>query len=221
MSAIQETDLKTKVKMETEAQPSVSIVTRFIQLLSSVRFGIILLILLAAACMIGMIIMQQSVEGFDKYFAELTPAQRLVYGSLGFFDIYHSWYFNFLLLTLSLNIVLASIDHFPGAWKYITKKKLGASRPYILKQKPHARFHRLLRIYKEIRRSVAGGKPVRKSLQKPGFFEEAGLLRSGYTRRATFKYACTCGAPRKWEQKVGPSTRQTSHTPSSSRSPVW
>ena len=135
MSAIQETDLKTKIKIATEAQSSASIITRSIQLLSSVRFGIILLILLAAACMIGMIIMQQSVEGFDKYFAELTPAQRLVYGSLGFFDIYHSWYFNFLLLTLSLNIVLSSIDRFPGAWKYISKKRLSASRQFILSQK--------------------------------------------------------------------------------------
>jgi cytochrome c biogenesis protein len=103
-------------------------------LLSSVRFGVILLILLAAACMIGMLIMQQSVEGFDKYYAELTPAQRLVYGSVGFFDIYHTWYFNVLLMTLSLNIVLASIDRFPGAWKFISHKKLDATRAYVLNQ---------------------------------------------------------------------------------------
>ena len=48
--------------------------------------------------MIGMLIIQQNVQGFDAYFASLTPAEKLSYGSLGFFDIYYSWYFNLLLL---------------------------------------------------------------------------------------------------------------------------
>src|SRR5262249_20054235 len=55
----------------------------------------------------------QELETFRAYFAELTPAEQVVYGRLGFFDIYHALYFNLLLLLLSLNIILASIDHFP------------------------------------------------------------------------------------------------------------
>jgi len=51
---------------------------------------------------------------------------------LGIFDIYHSWYFNFLLLSLSLNIVLASIDRFPSAWSYIVKPKLTATTKWLL-----------------------------------------------------------------------------------------
>ncbi|HEX8098265.1 MAG TPA: cytochrome c biogenesis protein ResB, partial [Pyrinomonadaceae bacterium] len=43
-----------------------------------------------------------------------------------------------LLLVLSLNIILASIDRFPGAWLYIKRRKLEASRPYILNQKLNA-----------------------------------------------------------------------------------
>jgi cytochrome c biogenesis protein len=66
--------------------------------------------------------MQQSVEGFVNYYARLTPAQQLVYGKLGFFDIYHSWYFNTLLAVLSLNIILASIDRFPKTWKFAKPK---------------------------------------------------------------------------------------------------
>ena len=112
-----------------------SLMTRLMNQLSSVRFGVTLLILLAAACMTGMLIMQQSVDGFDKYYAELTASQKMVYGTLGFFDIYHTWYFNALLMTLSLNIILSSIDHFPGAWRYIGSKKLDASRAYVLNQK--------------------------------------------------------------------------------------
>lgn len=141
MSAIEETKTDASIRPEPRARTSASapaLLTKLLKLLSSVRFGVTLLVLLVIACMIGMLIMQQNVEGFDKYFAELTPSQQLIYGGLGFFDIYHVWYFNALLLVLSLNIVLASIDRFPGAWIYISRRKLEASRPYILNQKQHA-----------------------------------------------------------------------------------
>lgn len=137
-TAIEKSQGVVKASALTRTRPVVSIFARLLDQLSSVRFGIALLILLAGACMIGMIIMQQSVEGFDRYFADLTPAQKLTYSTLGFFDIYHTWYFNALLLTLSLNIVLASIDRFPGAWTYISRKKLLATRAYLLNQKQHA-----------------------------------------------------------------------------------
>lgn len=114
---------------------SVSIIDRFLDLLSSVPFGIVLLILLIVACMIGMLIQQQELETFPGYYTELTPAEKTVYGRLGFFDIYHVWYFNLLLLLLSLNIILASIDHFPAAWSFITKKKLKASPMFAMAQK--------------------------------------------------------------------------------------
>jgi cytochrome c biogenesis protein len=111
---------------------------RLLDVLSSVRFGIIQLILLASASMAGMLIMQQNVEGFDKYYAELSPATKFLFGKLGFFDIYHVWYFNGLLLILSLNIVLASIDRFPTAWTYISRKKLDASAHWLRGQEQSA-----------------------------------------------------------------------------------
>src|ERR687884_186986 len=139
MSAIEETKTEVRVpKPPAAAAESVSVVTRALNLLSSVRFGVVLLVLLAAACMIGMLIVQQNVEGFDKYFADLTPAQKFLYGKLGFFDIYHAWYFNGLLLILSLNIVLASIDRFPSAWTYVSRKKLDASAHWLRGQEQSA-----------------------------------------------------------------------------------
>jgi cytochrome c biogenesis protein len=140
MSAIEETK-SSNVGVKSTAKPaqaSVPVLTQMLNLLSSVRFGVTLLVLLVIACMIGMLIMQQSVEGFDKYYVELTPSQQLLYGTLGFFDIYHSWYFNLLLLVLSLNIVLASIDRFPKAWTFIKRKKLDASRTWLKGQEQHA-----------------------------------------------------------------------------------
>ncbi len=117
---------------------STSILKRLMDLISSVRFGVVMLCLLVLLSLIGMLIVQQNVNGFDAYFASLTPAEKLVYGTLGIFDIYHSWYFNFLLLILSLNIILASIDHIPTAWTYISNPKRSATRGWLLKQKQNA-----------------------------------------------------------------------------------
>lgn len=104
-----------------------AVIDRFLAIISSVPFGIILLVILLSLSMIGMLIQQQELDTFAAYFANLTPAEKLIYGQLGFFDVYHAGYFNFLLLLLSLNIILASIDHFPKAWKVMRRKKLTAS----------------------------------------------------------------------------------------------
>jgi cytochrome c biogenesis protein len=103
-----------------------SIIDRVLRLFSSVRFGIIMLLLVLACCMIGMLIMQENVQGFREYYENLTPSQRLLYGTLGFFDIYHSWYFTLLLAVTGLNIILSSIDRFPAAWRFVRKPKLAA-----------------------------------------------------------------------------------------------
>src|SRR5215510_14573998 len=109
-------------------------IDQLLRLLSSVRFGIIMLSLLLICSMIGMLIMQKDVEGFEQYFAKLTPAQRLIYTKLNIFDIYHSRYFTFLLAITALNIILASIDRFPTAWQYIVNPKLKASPKFIQAQ---------------------------------------------------------------------------------------
>lgn len=154
MSAAEETKGKIAVKASWQTSTASAIskgITKLLNLLSSVRFGVTLLVLLVIGAMIGMLITQQSVDGFDKYFAELTPSQQLVYGKLGFFDIYHVWYFNALLLVLSLNIVLASIDRFPQAWKFISRPKLDATNAWLRGQEQNT----ALMLEGESRESVA------------------------------------------------------------------
>lgn len=120
MSAVEESIKQAPAARRHSAPP----LTRFLDLISSVKFGVIQLCILVVLAMAGMIILQQNVDGFDAYYVSLTPAERLVFGSLGLFDIYHTWYFNLMLLLLSLNIILASIDRFPSAWSYIVKPKI-------------------------------------------------------------------------------------------------
>ncbi len=119
-------------------KPVDSIASKFLRFLCSVRFGVSLLVLLGLACFIGMVIMQQNVDGFDRYFAELTPSQRLVYGQLGLFNIYHAWYFNALIAVLSLNIILASIDRFPKTWKFVSKPTITVPLRWLREQKQSA-----------------------------------------------------------------------------------
>ena len=131
-----------------------SVLDKVLSLLSSVRFGIVMLSILLSCCMLGMLVMQVNVDGFDKYYAHLKPAQKLVYGALGLFDIYRKgaplpaspirfldpyWpaslnYFQLFLSITGLNIILASIDRFPAAWQYIRKPKLTASPKFIAAQ---------------------------------------------------------------------------------------
>ncbi len=114
--------------------------SRFLRFACSVRLGVVLLCLLGLACLIGMLIMQQSVDGFENYYATLTPAQRLLYGKLSFFNIYHAWYFNALLCLLSINIILASIDRFPKTWKYVSKPQLTVPIRWLEQQKFSAKI---------------------------------------------------------------------------------
>src|SRR5215510_6222095 len=136
-----------------------SILDRVLGLLSSVRLGVTLLMILLSCCIIGMVIMQQDVEGFQAYYAKLLPSQKLVYGGLGFFGIYSSWYFDLLLAITGLNIILASIDRFPTAWQYVIKPKRKGSPNFVkaqmfnteveLDQPPHALAKNLTSVWRQ------------------------------------------------------------------------
>src|SRR5437870_3247859 len=105
MSAAEETIASRPVAKRKSAP----ILNRILDFISSVRVGVVVLCILVVLSMTGMLIMQANVEGFEAYYVSLTPAEKTVFGALGLFDIYHSWYFSAALLFLSLNIILASI----------------------------------------------------------------------------------------------------------------
>lgn len=138
MSTLEESLTNAPTERRSRARRGDSILSRLLKLFCSVRLGVGLLIALGLACFVGMLVMQQNVDGFDRYFAELTPSQRLVYGSLGLFDIYHAWYFNALLALLSLNIILASIDRFPKTWLFASKPNLSVPVRWLRDQKASA-----------------------------------------------------------------------------------
>ncbi len=124
----------------SESRKEKSIVDDFLKLLSSVKFGLLLLGFLMIFSMIGTFVVQEGTSDFQKFYESLTPAEESLYRNLGFFDIYHVWYFNLLLLTLALNIILATIDRAPGYWHFFVKPKLTASENYARFQPWYAQF---------------------------------------------------------------------------------
>ena len=117
------------------SQSKTSFLSKSIDLISSVNFGIILLILLVLLCLLGMLIRQYNTPEFDAYFAGLSLFQQILYSSLGLFDIYHSWYFTATLGLLSLNIILASIERFPKTWTFISQPKTTVTEKWLNGQK--------------------------------------------------------------------------------------
>jgi cytochrome c biogenesis protein len=104
-----------------------SLLSKLLDTAGSVKFGIVLLMLIVMASLLGMVVRQHNVAGFDTYIAELGDFQRVLFSLLGLFDIYHSWYFNLLLALLSLNIVLASIERFPNTLRFIRNPNIEPS----------------------------------------------------------------------------------------------
>lgn len=111
----------------SESEPAIprsapiSTLSRFLIFFGSVRFGIVLLVAISVLSLVGMMVVQQNVQGFAAFYGGLSPAQRSVYSALGLFDVYHSWYYTALLGALALNIILSSVDRFPSTWKLATR----------------------------------------------------------------------------------------------------
>ena len=105
MSTLEQTVTKGSIRSAARRSSRESLPTRALKVLCSVRFGVIPLVLLGGACLVGMLVMQQKADGLDRYFQQIIPARGLVYGWLGLFNVYHAWYFNALLAALLINII--------------------------------------------------------------------------------------------------------------------
>lgn len=83
----------------------------------SLKLTMFLLIGLALISIIGTIIPQGSLP--PEYVQQISPAKLKLYTALGFFDMYHSWWFILLLYLLTVNLVSCSIKRLPHIWKTI------------------------------------------------------------------------------------------------------
>ena len=88
---------------------------------SSVRLTIVLLLSLAATSIIGTLIPQN--EDPAAYFEAFGGFFYRLFNILGIFDMYHSWWFQLLIILLTINIVVCSIDRMSANRRVLFVKK--------------------------------------------------------------------------------------------------
>lgn len=90
------------------------------ELFASVKLSVLILISLAATSIIGTLIPQnETPAAYMRTYGEFL--YRIFY-ILDIFDMYHSWWFQFLLMMLATNVVVCSIDRLSATWKIIFVK---------------------------------------------------------------------------------------------------
>ena len=87
---------------------------------SSVKLTIVLLLSLAATSIIGTLIPQN--EDPAAYFKAFGGYLFRFFNILDLFDMYHSWWFQLLILLLTMNIIICSIDRMKTTLKFIFVK---------------------------------------------------------------------------------------------------
>ncbi|MBL0226602.1 MAG: cytochrome c biogenesis protein ResB [Geobacteraceae bacterium] len=88
----------------------------------SLKLTMFLLISLSIISIIGTIVPQGTPP--PEYLATISQAKFQIYKALGFFDMYHSWWFILLLYMLTVNLVSCSIKRLPHIWKIISHPTL-------------------------------------------------------------------------------------------------
>jgi cytochrome c biogenesis protein len=89
---------------------------------ASIRFSVVLLLVIAGASVTGTVIPQN--ESVQIYVAKFGVAGYRILATLDMFDVYASWWFQALLFLLVINIVVCSIDRLPTTLKAVYSKRL-------------------------------------------------------------------------------------------------
>jgi cytochrome c biogenesis protein len=105
------------------------------QFFTSVKLTVGLLLALAATSIIGTLIPQNA--GPADYLRTYGDFWYRIFAVFDFFDMYHSWWFQVLMLTLALNIIVCSVERLGITWK-----KVFVSQPTYRRERFTALPHR-------------------------------------------------------------------------------
>ncbi len=104
------------------------------QTLSSIKTGVILIILVVIFSAAGTVILQRPMTDADDMARAYSPAMLRFLDATGLTDVFHARWFVALMVLVSLSIIAASVERFPNAWRYF-------ARPY---KSPDANFRKAL-----------------------------------------------------------------------------
>ncbi len=96
---------------------------------SSIKLTIVLLMVLAAASVAGTLLPQG--QDPSQLTGSMSPGVLRLLEVLDLFDMYHAWWFRWLIGLLSLNLIVCSLDRFPSAWRrFKTKTSPDRAKPF-------------------------------------------------------------------------------------------
>jgi len=107
-----------------------SIFDKIWDVFASVKLAVVIFALIAATSVVGTIIEQQAdpeknIKVLSKMFGIGHDTAHSVLGvldSLGFTNMYHSWWFLAFLLLFAANLIICSLDRLPHIWKLVQEK---------------------------------------------------------------------------------------------------
>ena len=134
------------------------------QTLSSIKTGVVLIILCVIFSAAGTVILQRPMTDPDDMQRAYSPAMLRFLDTTGLTDVFHARWFILLMILVSLSIIAASVERFPNAWRFF-------SRPY---KSPDETFRRVLPTHAKI--DVAdqelGLSAAERAFRKLGFHSE-------------------------------------------------
>jgi len=97
-----------------------NLVQRLWDFFCSLKLTLFLLITMAITSIIGTIIPQYpNID--ERYWATISAGKKALYESLGFFDMYHSWWFLAFLTIFCINLITCSIHRLPHVFKFVSE----------------------------------------------------------------------------------------------------
>ena len=108
--------------------------------LSSIKTGVVLIILVVIFSAAGTVILQRPMTEADDMARAYSPAMLRFLDAAGLTDVYHTRWFLSLMGLVSLSIIAASVERFPNAWRFF-------ARPY---KSPDEGFRRVLPVQAHI-----------------------------------------------------------------------
>ena len=104
------------------------------QTLSSIKTGVVLIILVVIFSAAGTVILQRPMTDADDMQRAYSPAMLRFLDATGLTDVFHARWFVALMVLVSLCIIAASLERFPNAWRFF-------ARPY---KSPDEGFRKVL-----------------------------------------------------------------------------
>ena len=108
-----------------DKEKNTSFVDRIWDFLSSIKLAIVIFASLSVTSIIGTVIEQnadpeRNIRLLARLFGQSSaPSLYRIFESLGFMDMYHSWWFVTILLLFAANLIICSIDRLPKILKLV------------------------------------------------------------------------------------------------------